>query len=407
MGNLIGGLGPSSSCAAPAAHIQHCFSPQTWIEGAALEQLRHVAALPGVTSVAAFPDLHPGKYGPTGIAVLSQRLHPQLIGNDIGCGMSLFELDLPLRKLKIDKAAERLRQLEAEDVFDPAEALGRSDLPPDLYPEALGTIGGGNHFCELQAVDETIGAAGESLFDHQKLYLLVHSGSRGLGAYVFGQMLEGQSALTAGLDPDSADGMHWRRQHDVCVAWASLNRNLIAERAASVLKSDVRLVADIPHNLVRERVDGLVHHKGSAAVAAGDIAPIAGSRASLSYVVQARDGTGLSLGGISHGAGRKYDRATMHGRVGRNRSERDALLRNAWGGQLICDDRNLVIEEAATAYKDAGQVVRDLAEAGLVVALAAMKPLVTYKKAVEGPPDRTRGKPIRDRQGRRDRHARD
>src|SRR5690242_1738092 len=107
MGNLIGGLGPSSSRAAPAAHIQHCFSPQTWIEGAALEQLRHVAALPGVTSVAAFPDLHPGKYGPTGIAVLSQRLHPQLIGNDIGCGMSLFELDLPLRKLRIDKAAER------------------------------------------------------------------------------------------------------------------------------------------------------------------------------------------------------------------------------------------------------------------------------------------------------------
>ncbi|TIT57034.1 MAG: RNA ligase RtcB family protein, partial [Mesorhizobium sp.] len=131
--------------------------------------------------------------------------------------------------------------------------------------------------------------------------------------------------------PDSADGIHWRRQHDVCVAWASLNRSLIAERAASVLKSDVRLVADIPHNLVRQRVGGFVHHKGSAAVAAGDIAPIAGSRASLSYVVQVLDATGSSLGGISHGAGRKYDRATMHGRAGRNRSERDALLRNGWG----------------------------------------------------------------------------
>jgi len=71
MGNFIGGLGPSSSCAAPAAHIQHCFSPQTWIEGAALQQLNNVAALPGVSSVAAFPDLHPGKYGPTGIAVSS------------------------------------------------------------------------------------------------------------------------------------------------------------------------------------------------------------------------------------------------------------------------------------------------------------------------------------------------
>lgn len=407
MGNLIGALGPSSSCAAPAAHIQHCFSPQTWIEGAALEQLTTVAALPGVTSVAAFPDLHPGKYGPTGIAVLSQRLHPQLIGNDIGCGMSLFELDLPLRKLRIDKAAERLRQLEAEDVFDPTQVLAASNLPSDLYPHALGTIGGGNHFCELQAVDQIIDAAGEDLFDRQKLYLLVHSGSRGLGAFVFGQMLDLQSAITAGLDPESADGMHWRRQHDLCVAWASLNRRLIAERAASALRSEVRLVTDVPHNLVRARGDGFVHHKGSAAVSRGDIAPIAGSRASLSYVVHALDGTGSSLGGISHGAGRKYDRATMHGRVGRNRSERDALLRNAWGGQLICDDRNLVIEEAATAYKDAGQVVRDLTEAGLVVALAAMKPLVTYKKAIEGPPDRTRGKPTRDRQGRRDRHARD
>ena len=153
MGNLIGGLGSSSSCVASAVHIQHCYSPQTWIEGAALQQLNNVAALPGVSSVAAFPDLHPGKYGPTGIAVLSERLHPQLIGNDIGCGMSLFELDLPLRKLRIDRAAERLRQLEAENVFDPAEELAGSDLPEDLYPQALGTIGGGNHFCELQAVD--------------------------------------------------------------------------------------------------------------------------------------------------------------------------------------------------------------------------------------------------------------
>lgn len=405
MGNLIGSSGSSSPRVVATAHIQHCFSPRTWIEGAALQQLKTVAALPGVTSVAAFPDLHPGKYGPTGIAVLSERLHPQLIGNDIGCGISLFELDLPLRKLRIDKAVECLRQIEAEDI-DPHAALAGVDLPLDLYPDALGTIGGGNHFCELQAVDQAIDAAGESLFDRQKLYLLVHSGSRGLGAFVFGQMLDLQSAMIAGLDPQSAEGRNWRRQHDLCVTWASLNRRLIAERAASALRSEVRVMADVPHNLVRDRADGFVHHKGSAAVRMGDVAPIAGSRASLSYVVRALDGTGPSLGGISHGAGRKYDRATMHGRAGRNRSERDALLRNVWGGQLICDDRNLVIEEAASAYKDAGQVVQDLADAGLVVTLAAMKPLVTYKKAIDGPFDRTRKKPSRERASRRADHGR-
>ncbi|WP_217577945.1 RNA ligase RtcB family protein [Mesorhizobium sp. GbtcB19] len=400
MGNSFGAIGPSSSCAAQAAQIQHYFSPQSWIEGAALEQLKAVAALPGVASVAAFPDLHPGKYGPTGIAVLSERLHPQLIGNDIGCGMSLFALDMPLRKLKVDRAVERLGEIEAQDCFDPQAVLTASGLAPDLFPAALGTIGGGNHFCELQAVEQVFDAGSADAVDRQGLYLLVHSGSRGLGARVFGEV-DHQAAIATGLDPASEAGKAWLGQHDICVAWASLNRGMIAARAASALRCEAKLVVDVPHNLVRRRGGGFVHHKGSAAIEAGSIAPIAGSRASLSYMVQALDGTGPSLGGISHGAGRKYDRATMHGRVGRNRSEREALLRNVWGGQLICGDRDLVIEEAATAYKDAGQVVRDLADAGLVLPLAAMKPLVTYKKAVDSSVDRTRAKPDRARQNER------
>ncbi|WP_305858698.1 RtcB family protein, partial [Klebsiella pneumoniae] len=137
-----------------------------------------------------FPDLHPGKYGPTGIAVLSHRLHPQLIGNDIGCGMSLFALDMPPRKLRLDKAVERLREIEAQHVFDPVAVLAAAGLPTELFPQALGTIGGGNHFCELQAVDHVIDARAPQAIDRQGLYLLVHSGSRGLGARVFGQVLD-------------------------------------------------------------------------------------------------------------------------------------------------------------------------------------------------------------------------
>jgi len=406
MGNPFGGIASSSSCAAEAAQIQYYFLSQSWIEGAALEQLKTVAALPGVTSVAAFPDLHHGKYGPTGIAVLSQRLHPQLIGNDIGCGMSLFSLDMPLRKLRVDRAAERLSELEAQDCFEAQAALSASGLASDLFPAALGTIGGGNHFCELQAVEQRFDTGCGDVIDRQGLYLLVHSGSRGLGAQVFGE-IDHQAAIADGLDPDSEAGKAWLGQHDICVAWASLNRRLIAEQAASALRCEAQLVVDVPHNLVRRKDGGFVHHKGSAAVEPGSIAPIAGSRASLSYVVRALDGTGSSLGGISHGAGRKYDRATMHGRVGRNRSEREALLRNAWGGQLICGDRGLVIEEAATAYKDAGQVVRDLCNAGLVLPLAAMKPLVTYKKAMDGAADRTRKKSARADRGKGGRHERD
>jgi release factor H-coupled RctB family protein len=161
MGNSIGGgSSPTTQANAPAL-IHHFFSGRTWIEGAALDQLGEMSRLPGVSQIAAFPDLHPGKYGATGVALASDRLLPLLIGNDIGCGMSLFQLDLPLRKLKIDKAAERLRQLEAEEIGDAAVLLEEARLPASLAPDALGTIGGGNHFCELQAID-TLGDGGAS-----------------------------------------------------------------------------------------------------------------------------------------------------------------------------------------------------------------------------------------------------
>lgn len=208
----------------------------------------------------------------------------------------------------------------------------------------------------------------------------------------------------SGLDAASPAGLRWLGLHDQCVAWASLNRALIAEKAASALGADCRLVVDVPHNLVRRTGDGHVHHKGAAAVDPGAMAPVAGSRATLSYVVRATAKVVGAFGGISHGAGRKYDRATMHGRVGRTRSERDDLLRNAWGGIAICDDRDLVIEEAPSAYKDAGQVVADLEAAGLVESLAAMRPLVSYKKSI-AEEDRARRPDKKDRRQRgREKH---
>nr|WP_245440632.1 RNA ligase RtcB family protein [Rhizobium phaseoli] len=388
--------------ASDPAIINRFFSSSAWNEGAALDQLDEMSRLPGVSEIAAFPDLHPGKYGATGVAVLSSRLHPLLIGNDIGCGMSLFGLDLPLRKLKIDKAVERLRRLEMQAIGDTGERLAEAGLPADLAPDALGTIGGGNHFCELQAVEDLAEGGRSAGLDDYGLYLLVHSGSRSLGAAVFSQTVTAHSGLAAGLDPGSETGAAWLARHDRCVAWASLNRRLVAVRAAASLRADLRLIADIPHNLVRRSERGFVHYKGAAAVAPGELAPIAGSRASLSHLVVASAGVSRSLGSISHGAGRKYDRATMHGRVGRNRSEREQLLRNPWGGIAICDDRGLVVEEAAPAYKDAGQVVSDLEREGLITMLASLRPLVTFKKAVdEAEVEQRRRKPDHRREGGR------
>ncbi|MBB3993606.1 release factor H-coupled RctB family protein [Sulfitobacter undariae] len=93
------------------ATVTKLYSSKAWIEGRAEDQLTQVSSWAGVSAVAAFPDIHPGKYGPVGCTVLADRIYPQLIGNDIGCGMSLFQLDLPLRKLKLEKAVRRIRVL--------------------------------------------------------------------------------------------------------------------------------------------------------------------------------------------------------------------------------------------------------------------------------------------------------
>src|SRR5262249_51730164 len=96
------GISPKVDGLAP---IRVFASSKSWIEGNATLQLEQVAGLPGVKTVAAMPDLHPGKYGPVGCAVLAERIHPQLVGSDIGCGMGLFELDVAARKLRLDQLA--------------------------------------------------------------------------------------------------------------------------------------------------------------------------------------------------------------------------------------------------------------------------------------------------------------
>lgn len=69
-------------------HINLFTTPSSWIEGESLRQLQQVASLPGMLSVAGFPDLHPGKGRPVGSVMLSKGiLYPHLVGSNVGCGM--------------------------------------------------------------------------------------------------------------------------------------------------------------------------------------------------------------------------------------------------------------------------------------------------------------------------------
>lgn len=370
MGNSV--LDGRGSVSEHGAVVFKFYTSAAWIDGRAENQLAHVAGWQTVREVAAFPDLHPGKYGPVGCAVLADRIYPQLVGADIGCGMSLFHLNLPARRFKPEKAARRMRVLGDAAGVDYNDRLAQAGLPRGLFADTLGTIGGGNHFCEVQQVVKCEQGYGLSV---NSLYLLIHSGSRGVGNTVLNALPQG---AFDGLDVAEDVARDYLRGHDQAVKWASLNRRIIAERAAAALRCDLQAVADVPHNLLTPHDGGWLHRKGAAQAGSG-LVPLAGSRATPSYLMRPLGADG-ALQSLAHGAGRRYDRSSMRGRVRAKKSDLTAMQQNAYGGRIICEDRDLLIEEAPHAYKSAKAVVADLVETGVVQNIATLHPLLTFKK---------------------------
>jgi release factor H-coupled RctB family protein len=158
-----------------------------------------------------------------------------------------------------------------------------------------------------------------------------------------------------------------------------LNRRIIADRAAEALRADIHNVADVGHNLAEPYAGGILHRKGAAPADRGLVA-VPGSRGTLSYLVEPlASARPESLASLAHGAGRKYERSAMHGRAGTVKSELERLARNPFGGLVVCEDRNLLVEEAPDAYKAIDRVIADLVEFGLARVVATFRPLVTFK----------------------------
>lgn len=169
----------------------------TWIEGKAFQQLEKNAKLKGIVKAAGMPDLHPGRGYPIGAVFSSEnKIYPALVGNDIGCGMSLWTTSIKIKKVNLDKFEKRLSNIDmplSEEWEDYIESRTKEkELVNMGFKRALGTIGGGNHFAELQQVDMVFN---EEIFnslevDKKQLALLVHSGSRGLGERILRKHVE-------------------------------------------------------------------------------------------------------------------------------------------------------------------------------------------------------------------------
>ena len=172
-------------------------SAQSWIEGEAVRQLYATAKLDGVRLAVGFPDLHPGKGSPVGAAFVTEGvIYPHLIGGDIGCGMALFKTDLVRRDAKLDRWAKLQFNLEHPWNEFINDFLAEQDLESTEFDAALGTIGGGNHFAELQTVEKVLDvAAFKNLgLGKQQLVVLVHSGSRGLALPILRRYAPGRAS---------------------------------------------------------------------------------------------------------------------------------------------------------------------------------------------------------------------
>ncbi len=135
-------------------------SGKSWIEGEAVSQLKKTAQLPGMRLAVGLPDLHPGRGHPVGAAFVTEGvLYPKLVGNDVGCGMGLWQTDLKRQKFKLDRSLKRLDGLESPWEGDTTDWLGHYGAEATESDLALGTIGGGNHFAEVQDWHEIRDAA--------------------------------------------------------------------------------------------------------------------------------------------------------------------------------------------------------------------------------------------------------
>jgi tRNA-splicing ligase RtcB len=417
----------------------------------ALQQVRNVAALPGVVRASyAMPDIHWGYGFPIGgvaaFDVDEGVISPGGVGYDIGCGVRLLRSDLTL-----DDARERLPELlhelsrsvptgtgrggdvdvgqrDLEDVtrdgarwavargygeeadlerIEDAGALEGAD-PEQVSERAyarggntLGSLGAGNHFLEVQVVDEVIDTdrAGSLGLAAGAICVMVHSGSRGLGHQVCTDFLREMERAAGRERIDLPDrqlasatfaGSVGQRYFGAMVAaanFARANRQVMTQRVRRAFQQifgsgpRLQLVYDVSHNIAKvERYDGrdvVVHRKGATRSFPGQPVLIPGDMQRASWVLEGLESSlERSFGSTCHGAGRVLGRREAKRRI---RPEDLKRQLDDAGVLVKVGKMALLVEEAPQAYKDVSEVVEVCEGAGLSRRVARLRPLAVLK----------------------------
>lgn len=349
------------------------FSIRSWMESNAIEQFNQILSKDTILQGAGMPDMHLGKYGPNGSVFSSSCVHPVLAGNDIGCGYSFSQLS---KSFKIDKLTKKISQLEEVDIMDILSSSFMDQYHVEFI-ESLGTVGGGNHFLEVQVVHEIVN---QKEFDQYHLdksaqYVLIHSGSRGLGTQILNDYISehNDNPLTG------QDAEDYMKKHNIAMQYAVHNRQMLLERFSLSSNSDIQNIFDVPHNFIEKYEDIFIHRKGSSTATQG-LVMVPGSRGDFSYLVKPLPKKD-ALYTIAHGAGRKISRSDARYKISPMKNKMDKnFFKNDISNTIICDDKHLNQEEDAMCYKNISHVIQDMLDHQLIEVIAIMKPVITYKK---------------------------
>ena len=354
---------------------------------AALERL---AASDDVRRIAVMPDVHLAADVCVGTVVATgSTLYPNAVGGDIGCGVAAMAFDGEAAVLDDERAAARvLAGLYRAIPFARHGRKAGGRLPPDLAARPLsapsleagkgeasfqvGTLGSGNHFVELQADDEG------------RLWLMLHSGSRGIGQAIRDHHLASCTTGRRGLrflEAASPEGQAYLDDVGWALEYAEANRRAlvdavldVAERALGV-RGDESSRVSCNHNHVRRESHGgedlWVHRKGAMSAARGEPGLLPGSMGTRSFHVEGR-GCEEALSSSAHGAGRRLSRTDAR----RTLSARDVARELR---AVFYDHRRAASlrEEAPSAYKDVDDVLR--AQHELVRVVRRLRPLLSFK----------------------------
>ena len=441
-------------------------------EDNALQQVANVATLPGIVGYSlAMPDIHWGYGFPVGgVAATSAEngvVSPGGIGFDINCGVRLLATDLLHEQVrgKVDEFADELfsnlpsgvggsgmRDLSvdemravmvrgstwaieegygfAEDLEVTEEYGCLAGANPDAVSDTavrrgmkqLGSLGSGNHFCEVQKVDHIYdeeAAAALGIGQIGQIVAMIHCGSRGFGHQIaedyvklaesrqkdFGFHLVDRQLACLPLQSDEGKAYLAAMACAANFAWA--NRQLLMYGVRQAFSSvfgrkarakDVPMVYDVCHNIAKMEeyeIDGqlqrvCVHRKGATRAfpashpavpeqyrAVGQPVLIPGDMGRYSFVLVGAQGSmEQTFGTTCHGAGRRQSRTAAK----KSLSSKDLLNQlDARGVTVRVHSKNLLTEEAPQAYKDAQQVVNVVHNAGLAKLVARLKPVIVVK----------------------------